>query len=86
MTKIELELKISELESDNKDLNNIISLLKRENIDLKSKINSINNSVFLDGKQYPIIHRNTVKELVVDYYKKYVKEELTAVVIDKHGG
>ena len=44
------------------------------------------NYVLLDGKKYDLVHRNTVRELAEDMKKRYVDENLTAVVINKHGG
>lgn len=49
-------------------------------------IGTTQNVVFLDGQEFPVIHRNTVRELVQDFYKKEVDEEHTAVVIAKTGG
>lgn len=44
------------------------------------------NSVTIDGKTYPIVYRTIARQLIDDVKKRYVDENFTVVVIEKHGG
>jgi hypothetical protein len=75
---------VMDLEHENKILSDRVAELDEK---LKNPGGVLpNDSVCLDGKVYPVLHRNTVKELVIDYHKRFVSEEHTAVVIEKFGG
>jgi hypothetical protein len=94
MTKIELEAKIVELEaqlkaSKDEEFKLITHVEELSTIIQKEITDKVvaNNVVVLDGISYGIIHRNTVKGLALeDYRKHFVDENLTAVVIRKYGG
>lgn len=52
-----------------------------ELVSIADNTTPLDNVVVLDGATYPIIHKNSVKELSIDLLKRHVDETFTAVVI-----
>lgn len=90
LQKENLDLKdtIESLKNDLKVAHDTISQMQRDAAAPAAKSASCSDAdhVVLDGVLYDVTHRNTVKELANDYHKRLVREENTAVVIEKHGG
>lgn len=86
-----LEQEVGTLKAERDQLSASLDAATQQVVDLQGKQNdavdcTVEDHVVLDGIRYKNIHRNTVKELSIDLLKRYVREDLTAVVIDKAGG
>jgi hypothetical protein len=86
-TKQELETLVQNLSTENSDLK--LRLEQAESslaLAQDFRPESGRNYACLDGVLYDIIHRTMAKEFINDFYKRYVDEQNTVLVIPKIGG
>lgn len=84
-------------QSEVDDLKKQVSTLTRANTELSSTVDALklsleeakkasgvddNDHVYFRGQRYDIVHKNRVWELLEDFKKRFVDENMTAIVID----